>query len=59
MELVHSGGVDLVLAGAQEWVDLGEEDRVVLEPMQVLEENAYVQNAERLLLMMQGHRATL
>jgi hypothetical protein len=59
MGLVHSGGVDLVLAGAQEWVSLGEEDRVVPDQVQALEENACVQNAERLFLMMRGHRATL
>jgi hypothetical protein len=51
MELAHSRGVDLVLAGAQEWVDLGEGDRVVPELALALEENACVQNAGRLLLM--------
>jgi hypothetical protein len=59
MELAHSGGVDPVLAGAQEWVGLGEEDRVVPEQVQVLGENACVQSAELLLLMKLEHLVIL
>jgi hypothetical protein len=40
-------------------VELGEEEWVVPEQEQVLAENACVQNAERLLLMMSEHLVTL
>jgi hypothetical protein len=49
------------LEGAEvlEWVDLAREEWVAPEQVQALEENAGVQNAERLLLMKSEHPAPL
>ena len=49
------------LEGAEvlEWVDLAREERVAPGQVQALEENACVQNAERLLLMKSEHPAHL
>jgi hypothetical protein len=46
-------------AEALEWVDLAREEWVVPGQVWALEENACVQNAERLLLMKLEHRAPL
>ena len=58
-ELVHPGGVVQEQGEAQEWVDLVREEWVAPEQVQALEENACVQNAERLLLMKSEHPVTL
>ena len=59
MEQVPPGGVVQGQVEVQEWVDFareGWEDRGLV---QALRENAFVQNAERLLLMKSEHPATL
>ena len=50
-EQAHPGGVVQEQAEVQEWVDLVGEEWAAPEQVQVRQENACVQNAERLLLM--------
>ena len=58
-ELARPGGAVQEREEAQEWVDLVREEWVVPERVQDQEENACVQNVERLSLMQQERRATL
>jgi hypothetical protein len=58
MERVHPGEVALALEEGLGRVNL-EWEGVALEQVQVLEENASVQNAERLSPMKQEHHAPL
>jgi len=50
-EQVHRGEVARGQAEVREWVNLGKEEWVAPEQVQVLEENACVPNVGRLLLM--------
>jgi hypothetical protein len=58
-EQAHPGEVVQEQAEVQEWVDLVREEWAVQEPVQVRQENACVQNAERLLLTKLEHPVTL
>jgi ribonuclease D len=59
MELVHPGEVAREQVKVQEWAGLVGEEWVVRELVQDREENARVQNAERLFLMRSEHLVTL
>ena len=59
MERVHLGVVALEAAEVLEWVAHEAEEWEAPGQVQALEENACVQNAERLLLMKQERPATL
>jgi hypothetical protein len=58
-ERVHPGEVVQEQAEVPEWVDLVGEEWVAREQVQALEENASVQNAERLPPMKLGHPVIL
>jgi len=59
MERVHLGVAALEAAEVLERADPEWEEWAAPEPVQVLQENVCVQNAERLLLMKLEHPATL
>ena len=59
MEQAHLRVLVQALGEVLEWVDHEGEERVAPERVQAREENASARNAERLLLMKRGHRATL
>jgi hypothetical protein len=58
-ERVHLGGVVQEQVEVPEWVDPAGEEWVAPEQVQAPEENACVQNAERLLFMKLEHPVTL
>ena len=59
MEQDHLGEVALLQAGVQGWVELAEGEWMVQGQAHGLRENAFVKNAERLLLMKSGGPVTL
>jgi len=58
-EPVRPGEAVLEQGEAQGWVEVGGEEWVAPEPVQVLMENALVLNAERPFLMKSGRLVTL
>jgi hypothetical protein len=58
-EQVHSGVVVRVPGEVPEWVELGEEEWVGPERVQVRMENAFVQSAERVSLMKWAFRVII